>query len=164
MDKTTMTVGLPTNTKQPEQIYGVPVNPQLDPAPRPWWINSFQYFQAFPLLESNYYGPFYRVDGETFEPVIGSEEEFSEKACFYGFVRPKNSHEAKILYKPHCLNPCSHLHEFFISIPKECKDALLFIGPVSGGTSWQVGINSIVCQFIKNLQADGKVTKTPLSA
>lgn len=136
----------------------VPVNPCLEPPPQQWWVDSFEYYHAFPLVGEKTYGPFYRTGDEEFNPEIGiPEDPGSEKQCFFGLTRPTSADEARKLYHLPEENPCSHVHEFYVHIPCGITDALLFIGPVRGGQTLQVGINRRVQELIKSEVKDMKV-------
>jgi hypothetical protein len=142
------------------QVNNVPVNPCLNPPPQKWWAESFHYFQLFPLIQEQTYGPFYRIGGEEFGPVIGIPlEPYSETHCFFALTRPKNKEEAKKLYNLPSDNPCTHVHEFYLTIPKCCDNAQIYIGPALGGIAFQVGINGKVAELIREEIIQRKVSR-----
>jgi len=145
------------------QINKVYVSPSLNPPPEKWWFESFQYYQVFPLIPGETYGPFFRIGGEEFEPVIGIiGDPYSEAQCFYALTRPKDKEEARKLYKLPAQNPCSHVHKFSLTIPKFCNNAEIYIGPASGGMAFQVGINGKVAELIREEMKQGRTYKSLL--
>jgi hypothetical protein len=140
------------------QINNVPVNPCLNPPPQEWWFKSFQYYQVFPLIQERTYGPFFRIGGEEFGPVIGiSGEPHSETHCFFALTRPKDKEEAKKFYSLPPENPCTHVHKFYLTIPKCCDNAQIYIGPACGGMAFQVGINGKVVELIREEIRQGRI-------
>lgn len=145
------------------QFYGVPLNPELNPPPQKWWVESFDYYQVFPLAEEKTYGPFFRIGGESFEPIIGvSTDEFSESQCFYSLTLPKDSEEARRILKLFPSNPAKFAFKFFITVPRICNNAQLYIGPIRGGEAFQVGINGTVEQIIREEIRQGKIYRYKL--
>jgi hypothetical protein len=145
------------------QINNVPVSPCLNPPPERWWCKSFEYFQVFPLIQGETYGPFCRIGGEEFEPIIGVlGDPYSEAQCFYGLTEPKDSEEARRLYNLPSINPCSHVHKFYLNIPQSCDNGQIYIGPVRGALSFQVGINGKVAELIREEIRQGKIDTTLL--
>jgi hypothetical protein len=145
------------------QINNVPVSPGLEPPPQKWWFNSFQYYQVFPLIQEETYGPFFRIGGEEFGPVIGIPvEPYSETQCFFVLTCPKDKEEARKLYSLPAENPCTHVHKFYLTIPKFCDNAQIYIGPVRGGQAFQVGINGKVVELIREEIRQGRIYKSSL--
>ncbi len=145
------------------QVNSVPVSPCLNPPPQKWWFDSFQYYQVFPLIQEETYGPFYRIGGEEFGPLIGiSGEPNSETHCFFTLTPPKDEEEAKRNYQLPPGNPCTHVHKFYLTIPKSCNNAQIYIGPARGGISFQVGINGKVAELVKKEIEQGRVEKSLL--
>lgn len=146
------------------QINEVWVSPCLIPPPESWWFGSFQYYQAFPLIQGKIYGPFFRIGGEDFRPIIGVLGDYdSETHCFYALYRPINAAEARRAYNLPENNPCSHVHQFCLTIPERCNDAIIYIGPARDGMSLQVGINGRVAELINEVIEKGNVSKSSLS-
>lgn len=140
------------------QINNVYVNPVIIPPPHKWWLDSFDYYFAFPLEAGKTYGPLFRIGSKDFLPIIGnSQDPYSEKQCFYGFTCPKDVEEARAIYDLHKSNPCEYAHKFYLDIPANCMDAQLFIGPAKNGKTIQIGINARVVEIIKTTLGAGKV-------
>ena len=140
------------------QINNVFVNPVINPPPQKWWLDSFDYYFAFPLESGKKYGPLFRIGGKNFSPIIGNaHDQYSESQCFYGLTCPKDVEEARQIYDLNKSNPCEYVHKFYLKIPKHCEDALLFVGPAKNGNAIQVGINSRVVEIIRDALDAGEV-------
>lgn len=145
------------------QINNVSVNPMIDPPPQKWWLDSFDYYFAFPLESGKKYGPLFRIGSKEFSPIIGNaNDQYSESQCFYGFTCPKDVEEAREIYDLHKSNPCEFVHKFYLEIPIQCENALLFIGPAKNGNAIQVGINSKVAELIREAIKVGKINTSRL--
>jgi hypothetical protein len=126
-------------------------NPQICPQPRQWFLNSFEWYIALKLVPGASYGPFYRIDGEHFWPQIGNnEDEYSERKCFFGMKQPKNDKDVASMYNIQQTTNSDYVYELIIEMPK-CPpyDAYIFLGPVAGGTGFQVNPNSVVVDLIR---------------
>jgi hypothetical protein len=140
------------------QINNVYVNPVINPPPQKWWLDSFDYYFAFPLEAGKIYGPIFRIGGKDFNPIIGNiHDQYSEKQCFYGFTCPKDVEEARTIYDLHKSNPCEYAHKFYLDIPANCTDAQLYIGPAKNGKAIQIGINTTVAELIRTALEAGKI-------
>jgi len=132
------------------------INAPITPTPREWFVASFDWYVGLKLICGASYGPFYRVDGNTFWPQIGNNHDvYSEKKCFFGLERPKDVEEAKRLYNMKEDTDTKYVYEIFIDMPKwPLIEAWIFLGPVKDGDGFQVNPNSVVVKLIK-----GKIFK-----
>lgn len=124
------------------------LSPPLMPPPLSWWINSFEWYVAVPLIVGGNYGPFYRIDGEHFWPQIGDPQvSNSEAKCFYGLEKPRDRVHAEKLYGLKPETSRSHIHAFMLE-PTH-SGGFLFIGPVKDRDGFQAGPNSTVVDLIR---------------
>jgi hypothetical protein len=131
------------------------INPALFPTPLDWWKTSYDWFIAIELIPGAEYGPFYILHGDWFWPQIGTAEIVdSEKKCFFGLQKPESVKDAQEKYNLSInpiINPMTHLYElkFVINASFLCCLPQVFIGPVKGGTGFQMNPNSLACSAIR---------------
>jgi hypothetical protein len=136
-------------------IHELELNPKIDlpisPRPRKWFLEAFDWIIGIRLLCGGNYGPFYRIDGDNFWPMIGNQsDEYSESNCFFGLERPKDVSHAKQLYNFQPKTEQKFVYEVSIEMPDfPVMDAWVFIGPVKNGEGFQLNPNSIVAELIK---------------
>lgn len=130
-------------------------NPALFPTPQDWWKTSYDWFIAIDLIPGVKYGPFYILQGDWFWPQIGTSEIIdSEKKCFFGLEKPESVEDAKKKYnlsENPIINPMTHLYELIFEINPSFSCCLpqVFVGPVKGGTGFQMNPNSVACTVIR---------------
>ncbi|RZB33604.1 MAG: hypothetical protein SRB2_03870 [Desulfobacteraceae bacterium Eth-SRB2] len=128
------------------------INPKIDPNPRDWFIDSFEWYVGVKLLRGRKYGPFYRIDGDYFWPTIGNlVDEYSESKCFFGLEKPTTYQDAERLYKLQLSTLTSFVYDINVEMPEWpiIDDAYLFIGAVKGGEGFQVNPNGRVVQMLR---------------
>jgi hypothetical protein len=141
------------------------LNPKIDlpisPPPRKWFVESFDWIIGMRLLCGGDYGPFYRIDGDIFWPMIGNQsDEYSENKCFFGLEKPKDTAHAERLYKFQSTTETKYIYEISIQMPDfPIMDAWVFIGPVKDAEGFQLNPNSIVAEIIKGDILKSKVKR-----
>jgi hypothetical protein len=130
------------------------LNPPLDPQPQNWWRDSFDWYISVDLIPGVEYGPFYILHGDWFWPQIGNPRAIdSEKKCFFQFEESRNIAHAKELYNPleSTLKNAKFLYKFTFNVNNYCfyYRPLMFIGPVKGGTGYQMNPNRATCTAIR---------------
>jgi len=125
-------------------------NPELTIEPTGWWKYSFEWYVAIPLIDQGEYGPFYRVDGDHFWPHIGVPgDESSEKKCFFGLEKPKDQEDAKTKYNLRQDTPRDFVYTIKRFKPVHFQE-MIFIGPVRGGSGYQMNPNARVVDRIRS--------------
>ena len=143
-----------------ELEYNPRINPNLQPPPREWLIESFDWFVALRLIPGNNYGPFCRVDGNYFWPEIGNIYGlYTEKKCFYGLKMPINADDVERLYKPKKETLSDFVYGFTIKMPiwPIEDNAYIFIGEDKEGEGYIMNPNSKVATIIRNMITKKKV-------
>lgn len=128
------------------------INPTIDPTPRDWFIDSFDWHVGLKLLRGKKYGPFYRIDGDYFWPTIGNcYDIYSESKCFFGIEKPEKHKDAEDLYNLQSDTARDFVYEIFIEMPEWpiIDDAYLFIGAVKGRKGFQVNPNGRVVAMLR---------------
>ena len=128
------------------------INPPLKPLPRDWFVNSYTWYVGLKLIQGKRYGPFYRVDGDSFWPRIGNMENvYSQEKCFLGLERPIDVKDVERLYNIIPTTSTEYVYKIFIEIPDwpAIEDAYLFLGPVKGAEGFQVSPNRRVVDIIR---------------
>ncbi len=147
-------------------LHELEMNPQINrpitPTPRKWFIDSFDWVIGLKLVCSASYGPFYRVDGDSFWPVIGNESDVhSEKKCFFGLEKPKDVDDAQNLYDLQSTD-MAYVYEIKFEMPEwPVMEAWIFLGPVKKGKGFQVNPNSVVVELIKGKIFKGEINRYP---
>ena len=145
-------------------LHELEINPLLNkpitPTPTKWFIDSFDWIIGLKLVCGASYGPFYRVDGDTFWPVIGNEsDEYSEKKCFFGLEKPRDVDHAKSLYDLQSTD-MSYVYEINFEMPDwPLIDAWIFLGAVKKGNGFQVNPNRVVVELIKGKILKGEIKR-----
>ena len=128
------------------------INPRIDPNPRDWFIDSFDWYVGLKLLKGEKYGPFYRVDGDYFWPTIGNlVDEYSESKCFYGLEKPTSTSDVQRLYNLKQETSKKFVYEIMIEMPNWpiIDDAYLFLGAVKNGEGFQINPNGRVVELLR---------------
>ena len=89
------------------------------------------------------YGPFFRVDREDWTPFLKPTDK-----NWAGLAEPHTKEAAINRYSPHCSNPMTHVHQFFVKILDDTHNAIGFVGKVKDGTGFQIGFNHIAVKYI----------------
>ena len=92
------------------------------------------------------YGPFFRADKKEIEWYFKANPKHANWA---GLAEPRSRQEAKDWYATPSKNPLTHVHRFYILVPKsEKREAVGFVGKVKKGTGFQVDLNHIAVKYI----------------
>jgi len=139
-------------------------NPPLEPHPQDWWRDSFDWYIAIDLIPCVEYGPFYILQGDWFWPQIGNPRIIdSEKKCFFGLEKPEHIKDAREKYNPResTLKEAKFLYKFTFNIDNCCLCCmpLMFIGPVKGGTGFQMNPNRVTCTAIRTAILHRKIQR-----
>ena len=101
--------------------------------------------KPFPLKPGSTYGPFYYTGGKNFQPVVSA----NERNTFLGLKKPKDKNDAENLYNlKKWGNTLEYVHEVMIQVPNNVTDAVIFVGPVDGGTGRQLNMNRAACPCV----------------
>jgi hypothetical protein len=124
-----------------------------------WWRKSFDWYIVIEIIPGFSYGPFYRIDGDLFWPKIGIPgQDYSENKCFFQLKKPNGLEDAKEMYAPKAeWNDDSRLYKFSFELTQFSIGACMFLGPVAGGTGYQMNPNSSLVEIIRTEIIKGKV-------